>query len=91
MGGKNAVADTDTPLEYVARGHGIEQRTRQRRAGLDHAGMEFNNGNQVARANRHRDCASGRGDRVGCGMAERWLFELTKVGDKRELDASSPA
>lgn len=52
-------------------------------------GMEFNNGNQVA-----RDCAQGvlaalgPGDEMGVLLwdgSERWLFELQKVGNKRNL------
>lgn len=52
-------------------------------------GMEFNNGNQVA-----RDCAQGvlaalgPGDEMGVLLwdgTEHWLFELQKVGNKREL------
>jgi uncharacterized membrane protein len=52
-------------------------------------GMEFNNGNQVA-----RDCAIGvlealgPQDEMGVLMwdgVERWLFELQAVGDKRDL------
>lgn len=55
-------------------------------------GMEFNNGNQVA-----RDCAQGvlaalgPQDEMGVLLwdgTERWLFELTKVGNKRELAQS---
>ena len=51
-------------------------------------GMEFGNGNQVA-----RDCAQGvlaalgPQDELGVVMwdgTERWVFELQKVGDKRE-------
>jgi uncharacterized membrane protein len=52
-------------------------------------GMEFANGNQVA-----RDCAQGvlgalsKMDEMGVLLwdgNERWLFELQKVGDKKEL------
>jgi uncharacterized membrane protein len=52
-------------------------------------GMEFNNGNQIA-----RDCALGvlqalgPQDELGIVLwdgIERWLFELQKVGDKRAL------
>jgi len=52
-------------------------------------GMEFNNGNQVA-----RECALGVLDALGpqdeMGVVlwdghDRWLFPLTKVGDKKEL------
>ncbi len=52
-------------------------------------GMEFANGNQVA-----RDCAQGvlaalgASDEMGVLLwdgSERWLFELQKVGDKRDL------
>jgi uncharacterized membrane protein len=52
-------------------------------------GMEFANGNQVA-----RDCAQGvldalaPQDQMGVILwdgRERWLFELAKVGDKREM------
>jgi uncharacterized membrane protein len=52
-------------------------------------GMEFNNGNQVA-----RDCAQGvlaalgPTDEMGVALwdgSERWLFELQKVGDKKQL------
>ena len=52
-------------------------------------GMEFMNGNQVA-----RDCALGVLDALGpqdeMGVvlwdgSDRWLFPLTKVGDKKEL------
>jgi Ca-activated chloride channel homolog len=52
-------------------------------------GMEFNNGNQVA-----RDCAQGvlaalgPTDEMGVALwdgAERWLFELQKVGNKQKL------
>lgn len=55
-------------------------------------GMEFNNGNQVA-----RDCAQGvlaalgPQDEMGVLLwdgTERWLFELQKVGNKRELAQS---
>jgi len=54
-------------------------------------GMEFNNGNQVA-----RDCAQGvlaalgPTDEMGVLLwdgTERWLFELKKVGDKKEMAA----
>lgn len=54
-------------------------------------GMEFNNGNQVA-----RDCAQGvlaalgPQDELGVILwdgSERWLFELQKVGDKRKLQS----
>jgi len=52
-------------------------------------GMEFANGNQVA-----RDCAQGvlaalsKNDEMGVVLwdgTERWLFELQKVGDKKDL------
>jgi uncharacterized membrane protein len=52
-------------------------------------GMEFSNGNQVA-----RDCALGvlsalgPGDELGVVLwdgTERWLFPLQKVGDKKDL------
>ena len=52
-------------------------------------GMEFNNGNQIA-----RQCAIGVLDAMGSndelGVVlwdgnDRWLFNLTKVGDKQEL------
>jgi uncharacterized membrane protein len=52
-------------------------------------GMEFNNGNEVA-----RDCAQGvlaalgPQDEMGVVLwdgQERWLFELKKVGDKKEM------
>ena len=52
-------------------------------------GMEFNNGNQIA-----RQCAIGVLDAMGpndeLGVVlwdgnDRWLFNLTKVGDKQEL------
>ena len=52
-------------------------------------GMEFNNGNQIA-----RQCAIGVLDAMGpndeLGIVlwdgnDRWLFNLTKVGDKQEL------
>ncbi len=55
-------------------------------------GMEFGNGNQVA-----RDCAQGvlaalgPQDELGLVMwdgTERWVFELQKVGDKREASRS---
>ncbi len=54
-------------------------------------GMEFNNGNQVA-----RDCAEGvlaalgPSDEMGVLLwdgTERWLFELQKVGNRKELAA----
>ena len=54
-------------------------------------GMEFANGNQVA-----RDCAQGvlgalgPGDEMGVLLwdgTERWLFPLAKVGNKRDLQA----
>ena len=54
-------------------------------------GMEFNNGNQVA-----RDCAEGvlaalgPADEMGVLLwdgTERWLFELQKVGNRRDLAA----
>jgi Ca-activated chloride channel homolog len=52
-------------------------------------GMEFNNGNQVA-----RDCAQGvlaalgPNDEMGVALwdgTERWVFDLQKVGDKKKL------
>ncbi|MBM3884106.1 MAG: hypothetical protein FJ387_31100, partial [Verrucomicrobia bacterium] len=52
-------------------------------------GMEFNNGNQIA-----RECAAGVLDALGpqdeLGVVlwdgrERWLFPLAKVGDKKEM------
>lgn len=55
-------------------------------------GMEFGNGNQVA-----RDCAQGvlaalgPQDELGVVMwdgTERWVFELQKVGDKKEASRS---
>ena len=55
-------------------------------------GMEFNNGNQVA-----RDCAQGVLDALGpsdeMGVVlwdgrDQWLFPMTKVGDKKELRRS---
>src|SRR5271157_4736085 len=55
-------------------------------------GMEFNNGNQVA-----RDCAEGvlaalgPADEMGVLLwdgTEHWVFPLTKVGDKREMAAA---
>ena len=55
-------------------------------------GMEFGNGNQVA-----RDCAQGvlaalgPQDELGLVMwdgTERWVYELQKVGDKREASRS---
>ncbi len=54
-------------------------------------GMEFANGNQVA-----RDCAQGvlaalaPQDQMGVILwdgTERWLFELAKVGDKKEMSS----
>jgi uncharacterized membrane protein len=54
-------------------------------------GMEFNNGNQVA-----RDCAEGvlaalgPSDEMGVLLwdgTEKWLFELQKVGNRRDLAA----
>jgi uncharacterized membrane protein len=54
-------------------------------------GMEFNNGNQVA-----RDCAEGvlaalgPADEMGVLLwdgTERWVFELQKVGNKKDLAA----
>jgi uncharacterized membrane protein len=52
-------------------------------------GMEFNNGNQVARDTAIAALdALGPNDEMGVVLwdgTERWLFPLTKVGDKKEL------
>jgi uncharacterized membrane protein len=52
-------------------------------------GMEFNNGNQVARDTAIAALdALGPNDEMGVVLwdgNERWLFPLTKVGDKKEL------
>jgi len=65
------------------------KKSAQRRGGAVMHGMEFANGNQVA-----RDCAQGvlaalgPQDEMGVVLwdgTEHWLFPMTKVGDKKEL------